>query len=611
MPSMYGNILLFLVAIVIQALAPRETQAGWSWATVGHILVFPAMAWAALRWRFRGLMSRALHDEAATHALRARFSQLVAVYQGMMLVPYAALCYASPYLGLVVAPVAAGSEAVAAVLGVAPFLLLLGVVWWEAYPLQGVLLGRSQSRPAFVASHARMELPVLAPWVVLMGLSDLLRVLWPSGYAAMERSALLQLLYAPVFLVLVGVFLPVFIQAAWGCRPLPRGALRDRLEALGGRLGLRLREILYWPLLEGRVMTAGIVGLVPRFRYLLLTPALVETLTDDELDGVVAHEAGHVRYRHLWYYLLFFVGYVCLVALFFRLVEAGVAWWGIADPEALRRPRSDLVVSLATTVGLLVLLVVYFRLVFGALSRAFERQADAHALEAIGRPEPLVAALERISWHSGDIRDLPSWHHGSIAERTAFLWAAARDPSLLDALRRRVRRLVLGMGAAVFGAAVLAVAVHAGPLDRALDRFVAVRGLEHRVRAAPDDPSGWFLLGNLYYDAGDEVGAERSYRKAIELDPENPEALNNLAWLYVTARTPALDRPERALALAELAVRLRRAPHLLDTLAEARYRVHDLDGAVAATQEALRMNPRNRGYYEAQLRRFLDARKTR
>ncbi|WP_461394301.1 TPR domain-containing protein [Deferrisoma sp.] len=608
---MYGNVLVFLIAIAIQALAPRGGEPVWTLSAAGHMVLYPVVTWAALRWRFRRLMAQALHDEAEAGHLRALFPGLVQTYQAVMLVPFAAVCYATDYVGLVVEPAAGRSEMLASVLGILPFVALLGILWWEAYPLHGVLLGGSRSRARFVWSHARMELPVLAPWVVLMALSDALRALWPAGYAALEGNPLLQLLYAPAFLALLGIFLPALVKAMWGCQPIEPGPLRDRLQALSDRLGLRVAEMLYWPLLEGRVLTAGIVGLVPRYRYLLITPALAEILTPEEIEGVVAHEAGHVRHHHLWIYLFFFVGYVGLVAVFFRLVEAALAGWGIADPQFLRNPRADLIVSASTTAGLLVLLVAYFRGIFGRLSRAFERQADLYSLEALGRPEPVVSALERVARYSGDIRDLPSWHHGSIAERVAFLWAAARDPAVGRAHHRRVRRLVAAISSGVVLVGGLAVALHTGPLDRGLNRFVAEQGLRHRVEKNPRDASAWFVLGNLYYEAGDEAKAEEAYLRVIRLDPKNAEALNNLAWMYVTTKDPSRYRPERALALAEMAVRLKPDPHILDTLAEARFRVRDFPGAVEAARAALARARSNRAYYEAQLRKFKAAAEAR
>jgi len=601
---MYGGILHFLIAIAIQALAPRDAAARWSGLELALMAGILGAALVGCRWWFRRLMARALHDGAQAQELRAAFSGVVQQLQGAMLVPFAVLLYATNYAALVVAPASAVSEVLGSLLGILPYLLLLCSVWWEAYPLHGVLLGQSGTRGRFVIAHARMELPVLVPWVVLMALSDLVGLVWPAGMARVQQEPLLQLLYAPVFLVLVGIFLPVLVRALWGCRPIPPGPLRERLEALCARLGLNVGELLYWPILEGRVLTAGIVGLLPRFRYLLITPALAEALAAEELDGVVAHEAGHVRHHHLWFYLFFFLGYVCVVAIFFRFAEAGLAWWGIADPEALRRPRVSLMTSAALTVGLLAVLFGYFRVLFGAVSRAFERQADAHALEAMGRPGPIIRALERISFFSGDIRDLPSWHHGSIGERVAFLERAAARPQLLAAHHSKVRLLTLGFAAAVAFAGSLVVALHTGPLEQQLNRFVAEHGLLSRLDRDPADARGRFVLANLYQEWGREAAAETSYQEVLRRDPQNAEALNNLAWLYVTSKDPDRFRPERALALAELAVTLKPAPHTLDTLAEARFRVRDLGGAVVASRAALARAQENRAYYLEQLRRF-------
>jgi len=347
--------------------------------------------------------------------------------------------------------------------------------------------------------------------------------------------------------------------------------VRARLEDLCVRLRARVGQILSWPLMEGRVMNAGIFGLLPRFRYLLITPALIEALPGDELDGVIAHEAGHIRHRHLWFFLFFFLGYVALVAVFSRVVDAAVTWLGIAEPEILHRPHANQYVSLGTTASLVTLLFVYFRTLFGRVSRAFERQADGFALRALGDPVPLVSALERIALYSGEIRDLPSWHHGSIGERVDFLLAASRSPELLDRHDRTVRRLKGGFLLALAASLGLAAALYAGPLSRRLDFFVAQQGYLQRLKDAPRDERTWYLLATLYQEAGREADAEKTYQELIRVAPRNAEALNNLAWLYATTREPSLYRPERALALAEMAARLSPDPTILDTLAEAKF----------------------------------------
>jgi len=77
------------------------------------------------------------------------------------------------------------------------------------------------------------------------------------------------------------------------------GLVRTHIEAFCRRQNLKYADILIWPLFEGQILTAGVMGLVRRFRYLLFTPALLQSLSVEEVDAVMAHEIGHVKRYHL------------------------------------------------------------------------------------------------------------------------------------------------------------------------------------------------------------------------------------------------------------------------------------------------------------------------
>lgn len=47
-------------------------------------------------------------------------------------------------------------------------------------------------------------------------------------------------------------------------------------------------------------------------------------------------------------------------------------------------------------------------------------------------------------------------------------------------------------------------------------------------------PMAYVYMGNVYFAEGNMVDAEKSYRRALEKDPLNADAHNNLAWLYFT-----------------------------------------------------------------------------
>jgi tetratricopeptide (TPR) repeat protein len=70
--------------------------------------------------------------------------------------------------------------------------------------------------------------------------------------------------------------------------------------------------------------------------------------------------------------------------------------------------------------------------------------------------------------------------------------------------------------------------------------------------AAKNLPRANLHLGNAYFQKREWKEAEDFYRKAIEAEPDNADAHNNLAWLYYT-RKENLDQAE---GLAQKAVEL-------------------------------------------------------
>ncbi|GAH86206.1 unnamed protein product, partial [marine sediment metagenome] len=81
-------------------------------------------------------------------------------------------------------------------------------------------------------------------------------------------------------------------------------------------------------------------------------------------------------------------------------------------------------------------------------------------------------------------------------------------------------------------------------------------------------------------------------------------ALNNLAWIMVTAPDKDLRDRQRALVLAKEAVKLERSPIFLDTLAEAYYENDLIPEAIDTIKEAISAATEDRNYYEEQLRKF-------
>jgi len=93
--------------------------------------------------------------------------------------------------------------------------------------------------------------------------------------------------------------------------------------------------------------------------------------------------------------------------------------------------------------------------------------------------------------------------------------------------------------------------------------------------------------GYEHFEAHRYDQAIEAYEKALEMQPEYPHALNNLAWLYATATNPDFFNPKKALELALDAGRFRPVkPFILDTISKAFFLNGDLDRAIELEEMA-------------------------
>ena len=96
-------------------------------------------------------------------------------------------------------------------------------------------------------------------------------------------------------------------------------------------------------------------------------------------------------------------------------------------------------------------------------------------------------------------------------------------------------------------------------------------------------------MGDLLYFQDQKTEAELWYRRALEMNPEEPHTLNNLAWLLTEKHNNDKKRLRESIELAQKASTLKRAAFIWDTLAEA-YLINGKYGAAAdAARQALKL----------------------
>lgn len=365
-----------------------------------------------------------------------------------------------------------------------PFLLAQLANWWGLYPAERLLRpaagsNRAAGLPRYLTLKTRQTLGLLLPVLLVFSLGqDLLRKLLPGMALGAPTEPIGMALMG--LLVLLGS--PLFVRLAWPSRPLPPGPLRDRLERLASRFGFRCTDILIQD--TGlTVVNAGVAGTLPWFRYVFLTDALVEDLSPNEIAAVFGHEIGHIAHRHLPYFGFFLFSSMALLGLVLGRVKQLV---GTSLPLFAVASNSSLAPMVEDWVGL-ILFGLYFFLVFGHVSRRFERQADVFGCRAVscgvvdcpphadlnGRDTndsrtriPLcpvgirtfATALGNVASLNGMAHGMRSWRHGSIRRRIAFVEALEGRPDAERQFQEGISRLRLGIAAVLIVAVFLATA---------------------------------------------------------------------------------------------------------------------------------------------------------
>jgi Tfp pilus assembly protein PilF len=125
--------------------------------------------------------------------------------------------------------------------------------------------------------------------------------------------------------------------------------------------------------------------------------------------------------------------------------------------------------------------------------------------------------------------------------------------------------------------------------------FQAALGvLSEGVKHNPGNARLWGYVGLIQTSLAQEAAAVQAYRKAIALDGKEAGALNNCAYLLVTARDDVLHNNDEALTLVRRALALEPSNvSFMDTLAEVHFARGDVQAARGVIESALELQPRD------------------
>lgn len=446
----------FLAPImVLLAIALRDSAATpvlhdwlgdmWTWVLSALLLGLPVIAgWPVHRWLGRR-MDRDGNRSAPelSHTLQTIQGLAIGAGGGIAIAVIGLLDLVRSVIGdLVVA-----DELVAGVMCTVAWIAVLLQTYpidrrlWEASSLRAMDHGGHRAdmphRPRWVLHRLRESVFVaavpagvmLAWWETAPYVLERLHELTPATGFVREVQGTAVISEPGFALVLGGVIfiaaaMPLVIARIMPTVRLRSGSIKEIVSTLCAAAHVRTPAIYLWRPTRGWA-NAAVLGAIPRARAMLLSEALLEGLSEPELRAVIAHEVAHLKYRHvLW-----------LVGAMMAMLLAAEAVWLMVGPN-----EYELWWDAARVVCQLALVA----LVFGAVSREFERQADTFAASVVGNPALVATALASVAAINGVSMRRWSFTHGSVQGRSSRLVTEEASTSRQHLRIRWIKLLVVG-----------------------------------------------------------------------------------------------------------------------------------------------------------------------
>src|ERR1035437_10146332 len=205
-----------------------------------------------------------------------------------------------------------------------------------------------------------------------------------------ERGMTLGLIMAVVMNGVAYFFSDKIALMSSGAQPVSREQLPrlyEVIERLCGKAGLPMPKLYVIP---QPAPNAFATGRNPSHASVAVTAGLMELMTDDELEGVIAHELSHVR------------NYDILITSIAATLAGAITWiasmgrWamifgGYGNSRDNNRGGGGLAGLLMLILAPIAAMVIQL-----GISRQREFAADASGARMIGHPNGLISALEKL-----------------------------------------------------------------------------------------------------------------------------------------------------------------------------------------------------------------------
>ncbi len=234
-----------------------------------------------------------------------------------------------------------------------------------------------------------MSFTIIIVFAIFLGLLTIISYFFfldPVG------ALILGLIGAFIIMLLQFLIGPVIVRATSRLHYLQPGEnhwLEQKVGELAARSGIPMPRLAISP---DPTPNAFVFGRSQSGATLAVNQGLLQRLNEDEIEGVIGHELGHVKHRD--FIVVTMISAIPLVAY---LIARTVFWTGAASGRGSRDRGGGagllIIVAVAAYVVYILTLLLSLR-----LTRLRESYADAYSAFLTSRPRELESALTKIAY---------------------------------------------------------------------------------------------------------------------------------------------------------------------------------------------------------------------
>jgi heat shock protein HtpX len=213
-------------------------------------------------------------------------------------------------------------------------------------------------------------------------------ILWFGGYAGGQGGIMIAFIFAMMMNLGAYWFSDKIVLSMYRAREVDPGqapGLYRMVERLSQKAGLPTPRVFVMP---SESPNAFATGRNPQHAVVAVTQGIMRMMNDEELEGVIAHELGHIKNRDI------LISSIAATRAGVVMMLASMARWAAIFGMGGRDDDEG-----GGVFGLLfmaILAPIAAMIIQFAISRTREYQADATSAQITGNPYGLAQALEKL-----------------------------------------------------------------------------------------------------------------------------------------------------------------------------------------------------------------------